>query len=133
MLDIVKRIKYIEEKLDALNQKVYAFERDYQRDLNEINEKLNKVNEELSFLKKELNELRKRIDALIIRLKFFATKDEVKMIQRYLEYFTPLGFVTENELKRVLEKYVTKEELNKIIKEIKQIINNASVVQEEEE
>ncbi len=132
-MDILRRLRIIEDKMEVLSHKITAVEKNEENDVQKILNILEKIQNEINNIKKELRELERKVDALSIKITFMASKEEVKAIEKYLDLINPTRIVTIDELKKILSKFVTKEELKKMIKKERELYNYAITVSEEEE
>src|SRR3989344_1121327 len=62
-----------------------------------------KIHEEIREIKTDMFEIKNSIKKIAEELRFFAKKEQVKVLEKYIDLWNPLKFVTEEELRRVLE------------------------------
>jgi len=105
-MDIEKRIKYIESRIDMINQLLENIESNFVEETRKIDEKIKLLNNEISKLKKEVNELKIKINAILDQLSLFATSERVSIIEKYIDLINPFEFVTIKELEKILDKKI---------------------------
>jgi hypothetical protein len=100
--NVSRGLKQIEDKYDILRKKAQLTEQNMLSTDRKIMSDLKIINAELLDLKTDLNDLKEKLTLLIKELKLSATKDEVKVLQKYISYWEPLSFVTRQELDKIL-------------------------------
>jgi len=65
-------------------------------------------------IKKEIAELKEKILELVLELKTNAKRDEVKVLEKYINFWNPVKFVTQNEVETIVKEFLKKEKEKKI-------------------
>ena len=64
------------------------------------------MHSEIEELRKEMNDARDEIKLIENELKDCARKEDVEVLQHYIQMWQPVDFVTQNELKKVIHNEV---------------------------
>ncbi len=91
----------ISEKLLAINQNMIV---EYKKTLSEIGS----FAKEIKDLKSQINALKESIISVSKELSFFARKESIKELEKYINLWHPLSFTTEDEVKRIIREETKK-------------------------
>lgn len=100
--NVSRTLKTLEDKYTTLRKKAQVTEQNMIVNDKKMIVDLKVANSEILELKTELNDLREKLTLLIKELKMTATKEEVKVMEKYIAYWEPLNFVTRDELNKIL-------------------------------
>jgi len=116
-IEILKKIKYIEDRLNILENIIYSVQKTSDNIQKNYEFKLDQINREINQIKKDIDDIKIKINAIYDQLKLFATIDQIKVIDTMLEAINPMDFVTKKEVEKIVKR-ILKEYLNKNIEEI---------------
>jgi len=68
------------------------------------------INSEITEIRKEMQELREKLSLVIKELQTVARKDEVKVLERYINLWNPVKFVSQNEIEGIINEVLEKRE-----------------------
>lgn len=95
----------LEDRYTTLRNKVQVNEQNMLTNDKKFVSELRVMSSELMELKTDLNDLKEKLTLLVKELKLSATKEEVKVLQKYISYWEPLSFVTHAELDKFLSEH----------------------------
>ena len=101
--DMDRRLRTLEERYTSLQTRSQVTEENMLHSHKHINAEIKTSNTEIHELKKDMDELKNRILTLIKELQSCAKKEELKILERYVNLWEPINFVTHDELKQVIE------------------------------
>ena len=101
--DLDRRLRTLEERYSSLQTRAQVTEENMLHTHKHINSEIKTTNSDMHELKKEMGELKDRILLLVKELQSAAKKEELRVLQRYVNLWEPINFVTHNELKQVIE------------------------------
>jgi len=96
-------VKGLEGKVNNLLREVDMIKNDFIKKANNLREEIKTGNDDLMELKKEQERLLQKMDIIIKELKRTAGKEEVMFLQKYLDLWSPLHFVTQQDLERMVD------------------------------
>lgn len=102
--NIATRLKLLEERYQTLQRKAQLNEQNIVDNQKEHFQELQLLNESLLEAKRTLREITDKISLLAEEVKHFATKNDVTTLQRYVEFWEPMDFVTRKEVNDFLRK-----------------------------
>lgn len=100
--NVSRSLKTLEDKYSTLKKKAQVTEQNMITNDKKIIGDVKLINSEIMDLKTDLNDLKEKLVLLIKELKLSATKEEVKILEKYISYWEPLNFVTRQELDKIL-------------------------------
>jgi len=104
-------IKGVESKLNTLRREFDVLKEDSSKKYEKIGKEIKTINSDLIELKREREKITEKIDLIIKELKLTAGKEEVMVLKKYVDLWSPMNFVTQRDVERVVE-----EKLNEKIK-----------------
>ena len=96
-------IKGIESKLNNLRREFDVLKEDASRKYDKLGKELKMVNSDLIELKREREKIIEKMDLIIKELKLTAGKEEVETLKKYVDLWSPMNFVTQRDVERVVE------------------------------
>lgn len=66
------------------------------------------INSDIMEIRKEVQELRDKLGLVIKELQFVARKEDVKVLEKYLNLWNPIKFVTQNEVEEIIHEVIDK-------------------------
>ncbi|MEK6951780.1 MAG: hypothetical protein AABX29_02085 [Nanoarchaeota archaeon] len=101
--DIINRIRTLESKYNLLGERLLIVNQNmlaqYKKNLPEFKA----INSDIREIKSELFKLKEVIKDLAKEMQFFATKEDIKVLEKYINLWNPIKFITEEELDKILE------------------------------
>lgn len=130
ILNIVERQKDIEATLDLLNEKIELLDHNSIKNFKDIFRNTKQVKNDVVELKEDILKLSEFSSKITKQFKLVSSKDEVIKLERYIDLWNPMNFVTREELDNIginsMDKssLITKEELGKFESKIKMEIKD---------
>ena len=101
-----RRLRSLEEKFSNLERRSQVTEENMLSSDRKIKSEIKILNSETSDTKAQIAEAMEKLKALARELEGFARTEEVDVIRKYLNLIEPLGFVTQNEVERMVKQAV---------------------------
>jgi len=119
VLNLFQRQKDIESSLDLLGEKIELVDHNTINNFKKSFADIKELRENIREIKQELETLKEFNSKLSKQLKIIATKDEVSKLEKYIDFWEPMGFVTREEMQENNKKQVQalKEVIQKILLE----------------
>ncbi len=89
------------ERLLIINQNMIEEYKKTIRDMKSMQAELSELKKEVFYLKEVLNDFNKEFD-------MFARKDSVKILEKYINLWNPMNFVTEQDVISIIKREVSK-------------------------
>ncbi len=104
--EIERRLRALEEKYSNLERRSQVTEENMLSGNRKMKTEIKMNSEELSELKAQIADANEKIKAVVRELQGFARSEDVDVIRKYLNLLEPLGFVTQNEVDRIVKQAV---------------------------
>ncbi len=113
MNTLSRRLRLLEEGFTNLRrffqvteENIIAKNKHYSADIKTINSDIVEV-------RKELQDVREKLGIVIRELQTVARREEVKVLEKYINLWNPVKFVTQNEVDQIINEILEKKESNK--------------------
>lgn len=103
MESTISRLRVLEERYTNLQAEVRVTEENMIHRHKKVNSEIKTITTEMKELKKEIHELKDKILVIIKELQGFGRKEDFKVLQRYVEMWEPLNFVTHKEVQEIVD------------------------------
>ncbi len=104
--DLNRRVRMTEESLANLRKKIELENENRLSESRKVQQDINDLYSEVHEVKKSLKTLREDFTKMIQEIQQFAKKEDVQTLQKYLELFKPVNFVTQDEIEQIVAYHV---------------------------
>ena len=105
MSEIQSRIRLLESKNSLMRERALVINQNMIDGYKKLTSDIQNFEEETKELKKDLFEIKEIIRHITKELEFFARKDSVRVLEKYINMWNPLNFVTEKEVVKIIEEH----------------------------
>ena len=99
-VDLRKKLQFIEQNMLSFQKKMHK--------------ELKILNDELAEIKRVQHEVESKIILLIKEIQLLASKEDVDVIQKYLQYWDPVRFATVEQVEKMLDERLGNTEQRKL-------------------
>lgn len=100
---ISANLKILEERYSTLRNKTQISEQSIIELEKEVRGDVKLISEDLMDIKHELNDVKEKLRLISGEIKNLVNKNEFKVMERYLDMWQPMNFVTRDALNKMLE------------------------------
>jgi hypothetical protein len=104
--DISRRLRIMEEKFNSLDKKVKLNEENVVSNFKKVNTGIASFQDDVNEFKKHIKTDEETTDLIIKELKLSAKKDDLAVLQRYIELWDPVKFATHAEIEKVIQEKI---------------------------
>ena len=101
--NLSSKLRLLEERYSNLRKKTQVSDQNMLESHKKISVKVKTSNSDVTDLRRDLNKITDEIRLIVSELKETAKKEDVIIMQRYLDLWEPLNFVTRDELERMAD------------------------------
>ena len=112
-----RRIRLLEESFANLRRFFQVTENNTIERNKHYGAELKTVTSDISEIRKEMHEIREKLSLVIKELQTVARKEEVKVLEKYINLWNPIKFVSQNEIEGIINEVLDKREEKKKAKE----------------
>ena len=110
--EISRRLRILEERYTSIRKNIQVNEQNMLNQSRKNSTEIMAINSEISELKKNIRNFAEELKQIIKEVKQAVKKDEVKVLERYINLWQPISYVTHTEMdKRIRE--IVREEVSK--------------------
>jgi hypothetical protein len=102
--DLNARIRILESKYSLFGERLLTINKNMIDEYRKLIKLIKIIEYELKELKTEVFNLKETIKKIMNETNFFAKKEDVKVIEKYINLWNPLNFVTEEEVLELIKK-----------------------------
>lgn len=104
LVSVIQRQKDLEASFDLFNEKLELLDHNAVKNFKNIFDDLREIKNEIRDLKHEIEILKEFNSKVTKQLRLFSPKDEVEKLEKYIDLWNPMQFVTRDELRDHREK-----------------------------
>lgn len=104
--DVTRRMRLLEERYTGIRKNVQVIEQNLVADNKRFFNELKTLTAELTEVRHELAEVKDQMKLIITELRECAKKEEVLVLEKYINLWEPVHFVTRNEVERIVERAI---------------------------
>ncbi len=102
--DLNTRIRILEGKYNLTRERILMINQNMIEHYKSLNTEVKTINEDLREIKESIEGLKNTMKDVIKELKLFAKKEQVKILEKYINMWNPLNVVTEEEVIELIKK-----------------------------
>ena len=106
--DLSRRLRTLEERYTNLQTKTQITEQNMLSRNKRISVEIKTINLDMNEIKKELLEVKDRILLLLKEIQSLAKKEELQVLNKYINLWEPINFVTRTEVAQIIEEILKK-------------------------
>mgnify|MGYP006273473791 CR=1 FL=1 len=103
LAEISRRVKIVEEHLDTMSSRLQLTEKDTIEKHKSSIKRVNTVEREVREMRGKIREVNDLSLRLADRLKDFAPREDIQVLERYAKWWQPLNYVTREEVKKLIK------------------------------
>jgi len=109
--DINSKFRNLESKNNMLAENLLAVNQNTIEEYKRIYKEIEIINTDIKGLREDLFNLKQTLKGFLNEVDFFAKKNDIKVLEKYINLWNPIEFVKENDVDKLIE-----EKLNKMKK-----------------
>lgn len=109
IVNISRRIQIIESKTDNIIEKNQIFEKNFLNVSQNMKKDTIKINSDINDIKENIKKINNTLKLVIEELKLRAKVSDFKVLEKYIEFFSPLKYVTMDEVQSLINDAILKQ------------------------
>ncbi|PIN78162.1 hypothetical protein COS79_03685 [Candidatus Woesearchaeota archaeon CG06_land_8_20_14_3_00_33_13] len=102
-----RRLRVLEERHSQIQRKTEVIEDNMINNHKEVSEGIKKINSDIKEMKRDFEDIKENMRRLIKEVGSRAKKEDVDVIQKYLDLWNPTNFVTNRELDKAVKRIIS--------------------------
>jgi hypothetical protein len=104
--EVGRALKILEDKYSNLRKKVQVDDENSLSQQKKLSDNIRVMQSDLLEVKRELEDIKEKIRLIVKELKLTAREEDIKVVQKYLDLWEPVQFITRSEAKKMIERAV---------------------------
>lgn len=104
LLDITGRVRSLEGKYNLLRDRVLLINNNMIDEYKKIVTEIKVINEDVKQIKEDIFKIKESMRHLIKDNELFAKKDYLQFLEKYINLWNPMNFVTEEDVIKIIER-----------------------------
>ena len=101
--EVIGRLRINESKLTTLRERLLVTDSNMIGEYKRISDEIKNINEDVRDLKNAIMSLKETMQDIIKGAENFASSQDVKVLEKYINVWNPLNFVTEKEVRQIIQ------------------------------
>lgn len=106
--DVVRRLRILEERYTNLRTRSQLTEQNILSKNRSFSTELKTIISDIHEIKREIEEMKNKILNLFKEIQTFASKEDVKILEKYISMWEPVNFVTQKEVEEIVKEAISK-------------------------
>ena len=102
--EIANRMRILEEKYNLSRERIFIINQNMIEQYKKLSEEIKAINDDIKEIKSDLFTIKEISKNSVKELEFFARKENLKVLEKYINLWNPLNFVTRDELEELIKK-----------------------------
>jgi hypothetical protein len=111
--NISRRLRLLEESFTNMRRALQVTEQNMLDKNKMFSTEIRTINSDIGDIKKDIAGIKERIMELVEDVEESAKKEDVKVLEKYLEFWNPVRFVSQNEVESIVKEILSKKQANK--------------------
>ena len=103
LADMNNRVRSLETKYSIFGERLLIVNQNMIEEYKKIMKEMKAIDADLQKMKVELVETKSIIKSMVTEMDLFAKKGQVKVLEKYLDLWSPMHFVTEEQVNQLVE------------------------------
>ena len=108
LADINNRVRALEGKYNLFGEHLLVINQNMIEEYKKVMREMKAINADVQKMNVEMAEIKSVGKNMVVEMDLFAKKDKVRVLEKYLDLWSPLNFVTEEQLAQVVEEKIGK-------------------------
>jgi len=101
--EVIGRLRINESKITTLRERLLVTDSNMIEESKRLSEEIKNMNEEIRELKNVILSIRETVRDVIKSTDNFASMEDVKVLEKYINVWNPLNFITEKEVRQIVQ------------------------------
>ena len=103
LAEMNSRLRLLESKYTLMRERVFVINQNMIEEYKKLMSEIKSINEDLKEIKKDLFQMKETTAHVVKEMEMLARKDQLKILEKYINFWNPLNFVTEKEVEEMIE------------------------------
>ena len=101
-ISVEERVRILESKYNLMRDRIFLINQNMIQEYRKLNKEIKLIDSEVKIVKQDLNEIKGILRNIVNEMQNFAKKENVKVLEKYMEFWNPMNFVTQEEAQEMI-------------------------------
>jgi len=101
--DIIARTRVLESKYSLFGERMLIINKNMIQEYKKLSKDIKSLEIEITELKSEVNNVKEIMKKMIKEMENFAQKESLKILEKYINFWNPINFVTQKEVLKMIK------------------------------
>ncbi|SRR3990167_6070126 len=101
-ISVEERVRILESKYNLMRDRIFLINQNMIQEYRKLNKEIKLIDGEVKIVKQDLNEIKGILRNMVNEMQNFAKKENVKVIEKYIDFWNPLSFTTREEVQEMI-------------------------------
>lgn len=101
--DLIARIRVLESKYSLFGERMLIVNKNMIDEYKKLSQEIKTIDLEIKEIKNDLQHIKEVFKKMINEMESFARKENLKILEKYINFWNPLNFVTREEVIRIIQ------------------------------
>ncbi len=106
IIELTNRLRVLESKQSLLGERLLVVNQNMIEEYKKLMKRIKSVDEEIKDIKNDVRNVKNILKHLAEEAKTFAKKDSLKVLEKYINLWNPLNFVTETDVQNIVRREI---------------------------
>lgn len=116
LFDVTSRVRGLEGKYNLLRDRVLIINNNMVEEYKRVTSEVKALDTDIRTLKDEMFKFRESMRHLLKEMEFLARKEDVQFLEKYINLWNPLKFVTRDDVLKLIEQNKNPEKKKEVVK-----------------
>jgi predicted nucleic acid-binding Zn-ribbon protein len=107
--NVSRRLRVLEESITNFRRQIQVSDHNMLERSKTFATELRSINSDISEMKRGISSIREKVIEIVNELESVAKLENVKVLEKYINFWNPIKFVTHNEVEQIIKEYIKKE------------------------
>ena len=104
--EISRRLRILEERYTNIRNRIQVMDQNMLLHNKKQTTDIKTIDSDISDLKKEINDINEKISLIVKELNDSAKKEDIEVLQKYINLWDPMNFVTRKEVEKLIKEII---------------------------
>ena len=105
IVDLNNRVRVLENKYNLLGERLLIVNQNMIEEYKRLLREMKVINEEFREIRQEVFLTQDTTRNIVKEMELFAKKEQIKVLEKYIDLLNPMRFVTEEEVRNIVQKH----------------------------
>ncbi len=110
--DINNRVRTLENRYNLFGERLLVVNQNMIEEYKKLTKEMRLINDDLKEMKQDMFKVRDVITNVVKEMEGFAKRDQIKVLEKYIDLWSPLNLVTRTEVRKLIVEEMTNKKLS---------------------